>query len=121
MIETTKITIENIDGEKLELTIEEAKALQKELNDMFGVEKEKIYIPSVPVNPYPWDTDPYRQPSPWVNPYPNPFEPYITYTTGTSYKISDVQNSPDGSSTLTLTELSPEDLKNDIIQIYWNR
>jgi hypothetical protein len=81
MIETTKITIENIDGEKLELTIEEAKALQKELNDMFGVEKEIEYrpinIPSIPTSPY----------VPWGLPYVPYTEPYITY----AYKRSDTE------------------------------
>jgi hypothetical protein len=81
VIETTKITIENIDGEKLELTIEEAKSLQKELNDMFGVEKEIEYrpinIPSIPTSPYvPWG-QPY-EPYPY-SPWSTPNQPYITY------------------------------------------
>jgi len=75
MIETTKITIENIDGDKLELTVEEAKALQKELNDMFGVEKEKeyIYITQYPTYPLGEPYNPYPT-VPWTVPY----HPYFT-------------------------------------------
>ena len=60
MIETTRITIENMDGEKIELMLEEAKALQRELNEMFKIDNEVTYTslypygePLIPILPFP--------------------------------------------------------------------
>jgi hypothetical protein len=62
MIESTRIKIENMNGEVIELTLEEAKTLQRELNEFFEATSGKEYIPY-----------PYTPVVPWG-------EPYITYT-----------------------------------------
>jgi hypothetical protein len=66
-VEIKKVVIKIKDIE-LSLTIDEARALKKILNDAFG-DKETIYVPTYPIYPtYP--TIPWQ---PWI----------ITYTTGT--------------------------------------
>lgn len=53
-----KVTIENIDGKNLVLTLPEARRIYNELKDIF--DKPKEVFPSIPYNP------PY---TPWTSPW----------------------------------------------------
>lgn len=84
MITEAQVTIKNGQGEVLKLTIEEAKALREELNEMFSSDADIKILPYVPDTP----TLPYTPcPTPWTTPsipYPLPWttsdSPIITYT-----------------------------------------
>lgn len=53
-----------LNGQKVEITIEEAKNLYRQLKELLGNEKE--YYPVYPSYPYYRDTSPYlKEPLPW--------------------------------------------------------
>lgn len=55
----------NIDGVVIKITVESARKLRNQLNDILG--DDRIYYPTYPSHPQiPWDGPPPYPPMPWV-------------------------------------------------------
>jgi hypothetical protein len=68
-LKVTGLELETKDGKKVALTLDEARELHEQLDDLFG--KEVQYVPSQPIYVRPW----------WERP---DVPPYITCTVGPS-------------------------------------
>jgi hypothetical protein len=69
-LKLTKLELETREGKKVELSMDEAKELYEQLNDLFG--DKTVYIPNQPI---------IIERDRWVPTYP------ITWTSGTTAKI----------------------------------
>jgi hypothetical protein len=83
--EISKIVLD-VNGKKIELSVEEAKELKDILGNLFGkVEIQKEFVPYSVPQPYIWrEPYPYRYDKWYVTYQPTPYEPITTNGTQTN-------------------------------------